>query len=101
MPRINREHPKFKELTAEANSPIPRVAYNMREVGAAIGVSWQTVYRMVRRGKIAVVHKGPRGFLISAKELDRFLEDNAVYSPHPRKGGFARRKPATQPAEAI
>jgi excisionase family DNA binding protein len=92
--RLNKDHPKYEQFIAEANSPIPRKAYDMREAGKSIGVSWQTVYRQIRRGKLAVVQDCGRKLLILADEWDRFLNDNAKYAPRPGRGGprVGRRK---------
>ena len=87
--RVNKIHPKFAQLAGDA--PIPRKALNMREVGVACGVSWQTVYRQVKKGKLAVI-PGTSPWLIATSELDRFLRDEAIYNPS-RRG--RRKKEAT------
>jgi excisionase family DNA binding protein len=52
---------------------LPKLAYSMREAAQVLGVSYQTVYRLLKRGLIksssALRHK-----LIPVSELERFLK---------------------------
>ncbi len=53
---------------------VPRLALSMAESAEALGVSYQTVYRLLKRGLIrsssALRHK-----LIPVTEIERFLRD--------------------------
>ena len=54
--------------------PLPKLAYSMREAAEVIGVSYITMFRLLKRGLIksssACRHK-----LIPHRELERFLKD--------------------------
>jgi excisionase family DNA binding protein len=58
-----------KEQTAQ----LSRLAYSMRETADILGVSYITVHRLIKRGKLrscsALRHK-----LIPATEIERFLK---------------------------
>jgi predicted site-specific integrase-resolvase len=64
-----------KEMLAQANvseSAIPRLAYTMREAAQAIGVSYITVHRLLKRGLLKS-SSALRTKIIPATELERFL----------------------------
>lgn len=50
-----------------------RIAYTPAEVAEMIGVTTQTVYRMIGRGEILAVKVGSRNYRILARDLDSFL----------------------------
>ena len=56
-------------------SPAPRLALNVREAAAALGVSWDTFHENVEPD-LRIVRVGSRK-LIPVTELQRWLDDNA------------------------
>ena len=52
----------------------PRLAYSMRETSKIIGVNYQTVYRLLKRGKLRS-SSALRTKLIPHSEIERFLND--------------------------
>jgi excisionase family DNA binding protein len=59
-----------------ARTGIPRLAYNMRETAELLGVHYQTVYRLLKRGLLrssgALRHKR-----IAKTEIERFLKETS------------------------
>ena len=56
-----------------------RKAYRRAEAAEQIGISVWTLDRLIRDGEIAFTQiPGGRGIIVSAVEIDRFLEDTAV-----------------------
>jgi len=56
-----------------ANStPVPRLALSMQEVADALGVSYQTVYRLVKRGLLRPCGS-LRHHLFTPDEVQRYL----------------------------
>lgn len=57
----------------DGNAPLPRLAYTMQETAKILGVSYITVYRLIKRGLLrsstALRHK-----LIPVSEIERFLK---------------------------
>jgi excisionase family DNA binding protein len=51
---------------------LPRLAYTMRETAAVLGVNYQTVYRLAKRGKLRS-SGGLRTKLFPVAEIERFL----------------------------
>lgn len=62
---------------------LPRMAYSMRETAAILGVCYQTVHRLLKRGLLrsstALGHK-----LIPAAEIERFLQATLPKHKHDR-----------------
>ncbi|HOP98631.1 MAG TPA: helix-turn-helix domain-containing protein [Verrucomicrobiota bacterium] len=55
---------------------IPRLAYTMRETAAILGVNYQTVYRLHKRGLLRS-SGGLRTKLFPVGEIERFLKATA------------------------
>jgi excisionase family DNA binding protein len=59
--------------SASVGQPLPRLAYTMEETARILGVSYITVHRLLKRGKLrsstALRHK-----LIPHAEIERFLK---------------------------
>ena len=87
--RLNKAHPRFLQMLEEATAtPVPRLAFDLRELAEAYGVSYATIYRAYRRGALGVVRGPQRKLLVSAEEARRFLRENTVFEPKPgRKRG--------------
>jgi hypothetical protein len=58
-------------------SPIPRLAFTLRETSQILGVSYITAFRLVQRGLLKS-STALRTKLISRIELDRFLKETSV-----------------------
>lgn len=53
--------------------PLPRLAYTMRETATMLGVNYQTVYRLSKRGLLkSSGHLRTKLFAVS--EIERFLK---------------------------
>lgn len=63
---------KLKETTSDKPA-LPRLAYSMRETAALLGVNYQTVYRLNKRGLLRS-SSALRTKLFSKEEIDRFLK---------------------------
>ena len=67
----------MNEITPNSNSEnvsqLPRLAYTMEETAKILGVSYITIHRLLKRGKLrsstALRHK-----LIPVTEIERFLK---------------------------
>ena len=57
--------------------PLPRLAYTMRETAAILGVSYITVHRLLKRGKIRA-SDAIRNKVIPQTEIERFLRESIV-----------------------
>jgi predicted site-specific integrase-resolvase len=55
---------------------LPRLAYSLTEVAQILGVSYITVFRLVKRGLLKS-STALRTHIISHKEIERFLVDTA------------------------
>ena len=55
--------------------PIPRLAYTMRETAEILGVSYITVFRLLKRGKLRA-SDAVRTKIIPRTEIERFLRDS-------------------------
>jgi excisionase family DNA binding protein len=55
--------------------PLPRLAYTMRETAEILGVSYITVYRLLKRGKLRA-SDAIRSKVIPRTEIERFLRDS-------------------------
>ena len=62
--------PKLKEKSEQP--ALPRLAYTMRETAAILGVNYQTVYRLLKRGLLKS-SSALRTKLIPVSEIERFL----------------------------
>jgi hypothetical protein len=60
--------------TATLN-PLPRLAYTMRETAEIIGVSYITVHRLLKRGKLRA-SDAIRNKVIPHTEIERFLRES-------------------------
>jgi excisionase family DNA binding protein len=67
---------KSKVIVAPAPPPpkpaLPKMAYSMREAAEMLGLSYLTVHRLVRRGKLRCTGSVRRK-LFTPEELHRFL----------------------------
>jgi excisionase family DNA binding protein len=54
----------------------PRLAYNMRETAEVLGVHYQTVYRLLKRGLLRS-SGALRRKVISKAEIERFLKETS------------------------
>jgi excisionase family DNA binding protein len=55
--------------------PLPRLAYTMRETAKILGVSYMTVHRLLKRGKLHA-SDAIRNKVIPKVEIERFLKDS-------------------------
>lgn len=55
-----------------------RFAYTPTEVADLIGVSTQTVYRMIHRGELGSVRVGSRNYRVPATAVTEFLDLQAA-----------------------
>ncbi len=53
--------------------PLPRLSFTMRETAVILGVNYQTVYRLCKRGLLRS-STALRTKLFSREEIDRFLK---------------------------
>jgi excisionase family DNA binding protein len=58
-------------------SPLPRLAYTMRETASIIGVSYITVHRLLKRGKLRA-SDAVRNKVIPRTEIERFLKESTA-----------------------
>jgi len=56
-------------------APLPRLAYTMRETAAILGVSYITVHRLLKRGKLRA-SDAIRNKVIPRTEIERFLRES-------------------------
>jgi len=56
---------------------LPRLAYTMRETASILGVSYITVHRLLKRGKLRA-SDAIRNKVIPLTEIERFLKDSIV-----------------------
>jgi len=61
--------------TAKTSEKLPRLAYTMRETAEILGVSYITVHRLLKRGKLRA-SDAIRSKIIPRAEIDRFLRDS-------------------------
>lgn len=54
---------------------LPRLAYTMRETAEILGVSYITVHRLLKRGKLRA-SDAIRNKVIPKTEIERFLQDS-------------------------
>jgi len=58
-----------------ATNTLPRLAYTMRETAKILGVSYITVHRLLKRGKLRA-SDAIRNKVIPKTEIERFLRDS-------------------------
>ena len=63
--------------TGLVNPPIARLAYSIKEVAVAFGVSEKSVRRLIDRGKLRP-SRALRHLRIPKKEVERFLDETLV-----------------------
>jgi excisionase family DNA binding protein len=61
--------------TAKTSEKLPRLAYSMRETAEILRVSYITVHRLLKRGKLRA-SDAIRSKIIPRTEIDRFLRDS-------------------------
>jgi excisionase family DNA binding protein len=61
--------------TTTTAAPIPRLAFTMRETAEILGVSYITVHRLLKRGKIRA-SDAIRNKVIPRTEIERFLKES-------------------------
>ena len=68
--------PKKNQVAEEQNTApaVPRLALSMREASEALGISYISVHRLVKRGMLKT-SGALRNRLIPLTELQRFLAD--------------------------
>jgi excisionase family DNA binding protein len=71
-------------IHTSSNWLVERRVYTIAEVARLVGVSLPTIYRRVYSGEIKVI-SGFGRLTISAEELERFLGNQEIHTPQPRK----------------
>lgn len=69
-----------KRLESRDKSALPRLAYTTRETAQILGVCYQTVHRLVKRGELKS-SSALRTKLIPASEIERFLSATLQKGP--------------------
>ena len=59
----------------ESQTTLPRLAYTMRETAKILGVSYITVHRLLKRGKLRA-SDAVRNKVIPLTEIERFLRES-------------------------
>ncbi len=59
----------------ETPAPLPRLAYTMRETAKILGVSYITVHRLLKRGKLRA-SDAVRNKVIPLTEIEKFLRES-------------------------
>ena len=75
---ISNDAPKPEQAngtTAKTGETLPRLAYTMRETAEIIGVSYITVHRLLKRGKLRASN-AIRNKVIPLAEIERFLRES-------------------------
>jgi excisionase family DNA binding protein len=70
--------PNPEQISAPTPPPVealPRLAYTMRETAEILGVSYITVFRLLKRGKLRA-SDALRSKIIPRTEIERFLRDS-------------------------
>lgn len=77
-----------------ATAPLPRLAYTMRETAEILGVSYITVWRLLKRGKLRA-SDAIRNKIIARAEIERFLTDSTPeFYFDKTKGDYWRKTPS-------
>lgn len=71
----NQAHASAPAPTPSNAEPLPRLAYTMRETAEILGVSYITVHRLLKRGKLRA-SDAVRNKVIPRTEIERFLRDS-------------------------
>ena len=90
LPAQTQSLPSYEKRSVE------RLAYSIYETAALLGVSYHTIWRLVKRGKIQAFEGISGKTLITRKELDRFLSGAPLRSlrpSRPPRTSFSRRRP--------
>jgi excisionase family DNA binding protein len=61
--------------TTSVSNPPPRLVYSMRQAAEILGVSYITVHRLLKRGKLRA-SDAIRNKMIPHAEIERFLRDS-------------------------
>ena len=72
------------QQTTEASQPLPRLAYNLHETAEILGISYISVWRLLKRGKLRSSNAF-RTKLIPVGEIQRFLNATLDVERPPRK----------------
>jgi hypothetical protein len=83
LPQVNTSTGRVDASESEAKTslnpttatPLPRLAFTMRETAAILGVSYITVHRLLKRGKLRA-SDAIRNKVIPQIEIERFLRDS-------------------------
>ena len=73
VPNKKSETPALTKPAINPDSMLPRLAFTMRETAAIIGVNYQTVYRLNKRGLLKS-SSALRTKLFPLAEIQRFLK---------------------------
>ena len=60
-------------IETEEQLPVGRLAYTVPEVAAMLGMTSQSVYRLIRAGSLHAKQFGTRNLRVLATDLDDFL----------------------------
>jgi hypothetical protein len=73
--RVICQHPEmsFNQAMLEL-TPLPRLAYSLKDATKTLGISYISMYRLYQRGRIRVCKELPGHVLVPACELIRFLD---------------------------
>ena len=73
-------------LTADqTNSPIPRVAFSVKESAAAFGKQPLWIYRKIYKGELKILSvKGQ--IMVPARELEKLVAKTQIYQPRKGRG---------------
>lgn len=66
---------RASDPTPSNTEALPRLAYTMRETAEILGVSYITVYRLLKRGKLRA-SDAVRNKVIPRTEIERFLRES-------------------------
>lgn len=81
--KLNTSHGRVEASESQATTPqnpaaadpLPRMAYTMRQTAKILGVSYITVHRLIKRGKLRACD-AIRNKIIPHTEIERFLRDS-------------------------
>jgi len=78
---IIKDHPEvaFEEALLLL-SPLPRLAFTLKETGRILGISYVSVWRLVKKGVLKCSNAVPARPLIARDEIKRYLETTSTYS---------------------
>jgi predicted site-specific integrase-resolvase len=61
-----------------SRAPLPRLSYSLTEAGEILGLSYVSVWRLAKAGKLRITTPLPRKPLVTHAELERFLKAHEV-----------------------